>query len=163
MNFGFTHCRQRGTFDFKSSLWQFHGDYWARIIRLSDRLENSAFARRTIKSKYQAYGFRTADLLKNLSDHFRNPAQIRYEMNKMKARYVISKPNNKSFYRVTETGWKWLWLEICSVNHLKSPMISRIMKKQVLNIAKQPSQIEKAYKLIQEGLYELTQWLAVIS
>jgi hypothetical protein len=49
-------------------------------------------------------------------------------MNKMKARDVISKSNNKSFYRVTETGWKWLWLEICPANNMKNPMISRIMK-----------------------------------
>ncbi|MFZ3047107.1 MAG: hypothetical protein WA151_14440 [Desulfatirhabdiaceae bacterium] len=79
-------------------------------------------------------------LLKNLPEHFRNPAQIRYEMNKMKARDVISKSNNKSFYRVTKTGWKYLWLEICSVNHLKNSLISRIMKNQILKIAEQPSQ-----------------------
>ena len=66
-------------------------------------------------------------------------------------------------FRVTETGWKWLWLEICSVNHLKNPMISRVMKNQVLKIAEQPSQIEKAYELIHEGLCKLTQELAVIS
>jgi hypothetical protein len=37
------------------------------------------------------------------------------------------------------------------------------MKNQVLKIAEQPSQIEKAYELIQEGLTKLTQELAVIS
>jgi hypothetical protein len=81
----------------------------------------------------------------------------------MKVRNVISKPNHKSFYRVTEIGWKWLWLEICSTKHFKNPMISRGMKNQALKIAEQPSQIEKAYELIQEGLSILTQELAVIS
>jgi len=42
-------------------------------------------------------------------------------------------------------------------------MISRVMKNQVLKIAEQPSQIEKAYELIQKGLCKLTQELAVIS
>ena len=42
-------------------------------------------------------------------------------------------------------------------------MISRVMKNQALKIAEQPSQIEKAYELIHEGLYKLTQELAVIS
>ena len=136
-----------------------------RTITASDfrKTRQKALAEELIKPKYQAYGFRTADLLKNLSDHFRNPAQIRYELNKMRARDVISKPINKSFYRVTEIGWKWLWLEICSVNHLKNPIISRVMKNQVLKIAEQPSQIEKAYELIYEGLCKLTQELAVIS
>ena len=41
-------------------------------------------------------------------------------------------------------------------------MISRVMKNQVLKIAEQPSQIEKAYELIQEGLYELTQVLPLL-
>jgi len=49
------------------------------------------------------------------------------------------------------------------VNHLKNPMISRVMKNQVLKIAEQPSQIEKPYELIHEGLCKLTQELAVIS
>uniref|UniRef100_A0A7C4W1U3 Uncharacterized protein n=1 Tax=Desulfatirhabdium butyrativorans TaxID=340467 RepID=A0A7C4W1U3_9BACT len=116
-----------------------------------------------LKTKYQVHGFRTADLLQNLSGHFRNSAQIRYEMNKMKARDVISKSNYKSFYRVTKTGWKWLWLEICSTKYFKNPMISMGMKNQALKIAEQPSKIEKAYELIQEGLSKLTQELAVIS
>ena len=64
---------------------------------------------------------------------------------------------------VTKSGWDWLWLEICSVNHFKNPMISRGMKNQVLKIAEQPSQIEKAYDLIQDGLSKLTQELAMIS
>ena len=42
-------------------------------------------------------------------------------------------------------------------------MISRGMKNQILKTAEQPSQIEKAYELIQEGLSKLTQELAVIS
>jgi len=140
-------------------------DNSGRTITASDfrKTRQKALAEELVKPKYQAYGFRTADLFKNLSDRFRNPAQIRNEMNKMKAREIISKPNNKSFYRVTETGWKWLWLEICSANHLKNPMISRVMKNQALKIAEQPSRIEKAYELIQEGLCKLTQELAVIS
>ena len=73
-------------------------DETGRTITASDfgKTRQKALAEELIKPKYLAYGFRTADLFKNLSEHFRNPAQIRYEMNKMKARDVISKPNNKS-------------------------------------------------------------------
>jgi hypothetical protein len=49
----------------------------------------TALAKELLKLKYQVYGFKTADLHKNLSSHFRNPAQIRYEMNKLKARGVL--------------------------------------------------------------------------
>jgi len=136
-----------------------------RNITASDfrKPRQQALAEELLKPKYQAHGFRTADLLQNLSGRFRNSAQIRYEMNKMKARDGNSKSYHKSFYRVTEIGWKWLRLEICSTQYFKNPMISMRMKNQALKIAEQPSQIEKAHELIQEGLSKLTQELPVIS
>ena len=74
-------------------------DDLGRTITAPDFRKNrqKALAQELLKPKYHAHGFRTADLLKNLPGHFQNPAQIRYEMNKMKARDVIKKPNNKSF------------------------------------------------------------------
>ena len=122
----------------------------------------TALAQELLKPKNYAYGFRTADLFNNLQEHFRNPAQIRYEMAKLRVRGIISKVKNQSFYVVTETGWKWLWLTICSECHFKNPMISRAMKSQALKIAEQPSQIESAYNLLHKGLSLITQELAVI-
>ena len=121
----------------------------------------AALAKELLKPKYRVHGFKTADLQKNLSGLFRNPAQIRYEMNKLKARGVVIKNNNQSFYTVTKKGFSWLWLEICSANHFKNPMISRTMKNDVLRLAEQPSQIEEAYDAIQRGLSMLTQQLAI--
>ncbi len=82
-------------------------------------------------------------------------------MNKLKARNVLNKIDNKSFYTVTKTGFSYLWLEICSNNHFKNPMISRTMKNGILKLAAQPSQIEEAYESIQKGLALLTQQLAI--
>ena len=121
-----------------------------------------ALAKELLKPKYHAYGFRTVDLLKNLSQFFRNPAQIRYEMNKLRVRGIVEKKKSISFYRVTDTGWKWLWLSICSDRHFKNPMISRCTKKQPPRGAEQPSQIEAAYSFLDQGLSLLNQELAVI-
>jgi len=33
-----------------------------------------------------------------------------YEMNKLRACGVVEKKKGMSFYRVTGTGWKWLWI-----------------------------------------------------
>ncbi len=121
----------------------------------------TALAKELLKPKYQVYGFKTAHLFKNLSGHFRNPAQIRYEMNKLKARGVLKKHDNQSFYVVTQKGFSWLWLEICSDNFFKNPMISRTIKNDGLQFAAQPSQIEEAYDSIQRGLSKLTQQLAI--
>jgi hypothetical protein len=115
-----------------------------------------------LKPKYHAHGFRTNDLLKNLDDSFQNLAQIRYEMNKLKTRDVLEKSKNKSFYRVTDTGFKYMWLEICSREHFKNPMISKSLKNGFLKNAEQPSKIEEAYTAINTGLSLLTQQFAII-
>lgn len=120
-----------------------------------------ALAKELLKPKYQVYGFKTSDLYKNLSHQFQNPAQIRYEMNKLRARGVLIKRNNQSFYVVTQKGFYWLWLEICSNNFFKNPMISRTMKNDALQLAAQPSKIEEAYDHIHRGLSQLTQQLAI--
>ncbi|MBW6521809.1 MAG: hypothetical protein K0A99_12510 [Desulfoarculaceae bacterium] len=122
----------------------------------------TALAKELLKPKYHVYGFRTADLHKNLSGLFRNPAQIRYEMNKLKARGVLKKHDNKSFYVVTQKGFSWLWLQICSSSFFKNPMISRTIKNDALQLAARPSQIEEAYDSIHLGLSKLTQQLAII-
>jgi len=46
----------------------------------------TALARELLKPMYQVYGFKSSDLLANLSEHFRNSAQIRYELLKLRAR-----------------------------------------------------------------------------
>jgi len=56
------------------------------------------------QQKIAVNGFKTAELQRTLSDLFRNPAQIRYEMKKLVTRGAIQKQKDKSFYRVTETG-----------------------------------------------------------
>jgi len=122
-----------------------------------------ALAKELLKPKYHAYGFRTVDLLKNLPQFFRNPAQIRYEMNKLRVRGIVEKKKGMSFYRVTGTGWKWLRVSICSERHFKNPMISTGSKKTPSFSADQPSKIEAAYSMLNQGLSVLTQELALIS
>ena len=123
----------------------------------------TALAKELLKPKYHAYGFRTVDILNKLPQDFRNPAQIRYEMNKLRVRGIVEKKKSMSFYRVTDEGWKWLWLSICSELHFKNPMISMVIKNPHVRNTEQPSQIEAAYSLLDQGLSLLTQELAVIS
>jgi len=140
-------------------------DHKGRNITAPDfrKYRQKALANEMLKPKYQAYGFRTIDLFNNLSGDFRNPAQIRYEMNKLRVRGVVDKQKNQSFYRVTEMGWKWLWLSICSERHFKNPMISRVMKNSACRSVEQPSHIEAGYDLLNRGLNLITQQFAVIS
>jgi len=114
-----------------------------------------------IKPKYAVDGFKTADLQRTLSDHFANSAQIRYEMKKLTVRGAIKKQKNKSFYRVTENGWKWLWASICSKQYFKNPVISATFKTEPSNSPEQPYILEEGLSNINQGLDLITQGLAM--
>ncbi len=121
-----------------------------------------ALYRELLKPKYHTNSFKTTDLIQNLAGSFRNLAQIRYEMRKLIARGLIRKVKNKALYRVTEKGWKWFWVAITSNSYFKNPIISKNFKKEAAQLAEQPSKIEEAYRLIDQGLSQITQELALI-
>jgi len=49
-------------------------------------------------------------------------------MKKLLVRGAIKKQKNKSFYRVTPIGWKWLWASITSKRYFRNPVISAVFK-----------------------------------
>ena len=120
-----------------------------------------ALCRELLKPKYVVHGFRTADLKRVLYECFSNSAQIRYEMLKLICRGVIQKQKDKSFYRVTPLGWKWLWASICSKHYFKNPVISACFKNMPEKTATQPYILEQGLGLINQGLNQITQGLAV--
>lgn len=110
-----------------------------------------------IKPKYSVYGFKTATLRTALANYFGNSGQIRYELKKLLVRGIVAKKKSKSFYIVTEAGWKWIWVAITSVNYLVNPLTSMAYKKQLHQLAAQPSEVEEAYTLFDQGLNRFTQ------
>jgi hypothetical protein len=140
-------------------------DHLGRNVTAPDfrKDRQAALAAELLKPKYHAYGFRTVDLVKNLTEFFQNPAQIRYELNKLRVRDIVEKKKSMSFYRVTDSGWKWLWVSICAERHFKNPMISMVTKTSSSFKAEQPSKIEAAYFMLDQGLSVLTQELAMVS
>lgn len=120
-----------------------------------------ALCEELLKPKYAVNGFKTAELQRTLSGLFGNSAQIRYEIRKLVVREVIEKQKNKSFYRVTDTGWKWLWASITSKCYFKNPVISATFKTGASNCPTQPHILEEGLGLINQGLNQITQGLAV--
>ncbi len=74
---------------------------------------------------------------------------------------TLTDPHCKSFYRVTETGWKWLWASITSKRYFKNPVISATFKAGPSNTPTQPYILEEGLGLINQGLSQITQGLAV--
>ena len=82
-------------------------------------------------------------------------------MKKMVVRDAIKKQKGKSFYRVTETGWKWLWASITSKCYFRNPVISATFKTEGSKPPTQPYILEEGLGLINQGLSQITQGLAV--
>ena len=121
-----------------------------------------ALIKELLKTKYSSFGFKTSELKNALFNYFRNSSQIRYELKKLISRKIVKKAKGKSFYTVTKFGCKWLWTTICANDFFKNPIISRCFKKDLEHSASQPSNIEKSYLLIYQGLTLITQELAMI-
>ena len=115
-----------------------------------------------LNPKHAAFGFRTVDLLGKVSEFFENVAQIRYEMQKLRARGLIERVQGKQLYRLTESGFQVLWLKLTSNSHFADPLITRTYRKKAARILSQPSKMEEAYDLLDQGLTLIAQELHVI-
>jgi len=74
----------------------------------------------------------------------------------------VEKNKNKSFYRVTQLGWKLLWTTITSKSYFENSILSKSYKKDVKQALSQTSNFEEGYKLINQGLNLVTQELGFV-
>ncbi len=120
-----------------------------------------ALLKELLKQKYSFHGFRTKELLKNLPNSYRNSAEIRYELKKLRARNLVEKKKSQSFYRVTALGYKLLFLKYVSNSYFEKPMISMTCRSYDSKNVSQPSKLEKGYDMINEGLSVVTKELFI--
>jgi len=99
-----------------------------------------------------AEGFRTVDLLGELSEFFQNSGQIRYELRKLQVRGLTEKVQGKQKYRVTELGVKILWINLSSNSYFRYPLITSAYANISPLDKSQPSKLEEAYRLLKSGL-----------
>ena len=105
-----------------------------------------------LNPKFSVHGFRTSDLLKLLGKNFRNLSQIRYELRKLIERGFVEKVKGQSFYMVTESGYKVLWVKCVSNSCFAEPMISATYKQTAEQLLSEPSKLETAYQQLNNNL-----------
>lgn len=105
-----------------------------------------------LNPEYAAEGFRTIDILNELSEFFQNSGQIRYELQKLRVRGLMERVQGKHYYRVTEDGAKVLWIKLSSNSYFYDPLITSTYTKKLLLDKSQPSKLEEAYRLLDQGL-----------
>ena len=96
----------------------------AKIAAIDLRREcQIALIKAILNPKYAVFGFRTSNLLDELSEFFQNCGQIRYELLKLKVRGLVEKAQGKILYTVTELVFKLLWIKLSSNSYFSDPLI----------------------------------------
>ncbi len=111
--------------------------------------------------RFSTEWFRTKELMRYLSVHFSKTAEIRYQMDKLKARGLVEKRQNSNYYRVTEKGYVWINIAYSHNRYFLTPLLSDSLTKQSLGSDNALDKLEITQKHIKEGLYALYQELNI--
>jgi len=134
-----------------------------RVAALDTRKERPvALLHELLNPKYTAVGFTTNDILHALPAHFRNIAQIRYELDKLRSRGMVSKRKHKSFYRVTQFGYKSIYVLISSASYFRDPLLAAVGGNRYNRSVVQPSELESGLNTVIVGLNQCVQALDMI-
>jgi hypothetical protein len=134
-----------------------------RVAALDTRKERPVtLMHELLNPKYTAVGFTTNDILHALPAHFRNLAQIRYELDKLSARGMVLKLKHKSFYRVTQAGYQSIYVLISSVSYFRDPLLAAVCGNRDNRSVAQPSKLESGLNTVVEGLNQCIQALDMI-
>jgi hypothetical protein len=116
-----------------------------------------------VNPKHAVHGFRTRTLLQNLPQFFQKLSEIRYEIQKLTARGLIEKKKDQSFYMVTDSGFQILWAKTAWNLHFEAPIISATCEDSASQFPSAPSNLEAAYRQINDGLSLVAQELCLKS
>ena len=87
-----------------------------------------------------------------LGEFYENRAQIRYELGKLRVRGLVERLQGKQSYRLTESGFRILWVQLSSKLYFSDPVITRTYRRDASRILSQPSKFEEANDLLDRGL-----------
>ena len=125
------------------------------------KIRQLSLFRALLNPKHAVFGFRTGALLSELTEFYENRAQIRYELRKLRVRGLVERLQGKHSYRLTEIGFRVLWLNLSSNLYFVDPLLTRIYRREAARILSQSSKFEEAYSLLNRGLTLITEELFI--
>ena len=78
--------------------------------------------------------------------------KIAYELRKLRERGAIKKSKGSNNYQLTQEGYVWLYYSLFNQNYFISPLLSISIKKSKKGQSENPSNIEKAYSMINDAM-----------
>lgn len=89
--------------------------------------------------------------------------KIAYELRKLRVRGAIKKIKNSHYYQLTREGYTWLYYSLFNYSKFTNPLLSKINQKEVMARCSNPSEIEKAYTMINDGVSCITKAFSLVA
>jgi hypothetical protein len=105
--------------------------------------------------------FRTKELTRYLSGYFSKTAEIRYQMEKLKARGLIEKRQSSNYYRVTEKGYVWINIANSHNRYFLTPLLSAGIQNELIGSSNGLDAFELPQNHIKQGLHAIYQQLNI--
>ena len=115
-----------------------------------------------MSDKGLVYGFNNKQWRLKLKNEPKT-ARIAYELRKLRERGAIIKLKGSHYYRLTQEGYVWLYSSLFNYGHFVNPLLSMRNKKAVKSICENPSEVEKAYSMIDKAISLVTRELNLVA
>lgn len=115
-----------------------------------------------LSDKSVVYGFNNKQLRSKMDGNPKT-AKIAYELRKLRERGAIKKLKRSHYYQLTQEGYVWLYYSLFNYGHFVNPLLSMRNKKAVTQMAENPSNVEKAYSMIDEAISLVTRELNLVA
>ena len=104
-----------------------------------------------LDDKNVVYGFKNKQIRNQMKGNPKT-AKIAYELRKLRERGAIKKSKNSNNYQLTQEGYIWLYYSLFNQHHFISPLLSMSTEKSKKGQSENPSDVEKAYSMINDAM-----------
>jgi len=111
--------------------------------------------------RFASEWFRTKELMRYLSMYYSKTAEIRYQMEKLKARNLIEKRKGANYYRVTKKGYAWINIAYSQNRYFLTPLLSINIEKGISKKIEGYDKFELTLENIKNGLNSIYQELNI--
>jgi hypothetical protein len=111
--------------------------------------------------RFSVEWFRTKELIRYLSGHYSKTAEIRYQMDKLKARNLIERRKGANYYRVTKKGYAWINIAYSQNRYFLTPLLSMDIEKGISKECEGLDKFELTLNTIKNGLDAIYQELNI--
>jgi hypothetical protein len=104
-----------------------------------------------LNDKNVVYGFKNKQIRSQMKGNPKT-AKIAYELRKLRERGAIKKSKDSNNYQLTQEGYVWLYYSLFNQDYFVNHLLSMSIQKSKKGQAENPSNIEKAYSMINDAM-----------